>query len=200
MFDLTTLNSSSLDAALNNATSKAMENAGNPMLLYKSKLQDAGWLLGIESTSVSGQTIVLLSASITKGWVAFDEETNKKLGETAVSIWSNERPRNDDLVNLPNAKVSAQTSALVMIEGLNLQAEMKGSTVGMESAFNALIPKIVARLKSGERQWVNPRLRLSTDSYSHKKRGIIWIPVLEFLGWCDAKGRVDTRALAEDIV
>lgn len=203
MFDLTTLDTDSLKGALQNATSKAMENAGNPMLLYKSKMTTNGWLLGIECIPVAGHTVVLLSASITKGWVAFDDDTNKKLGETAISIWSHERPKAEELAGLPNAKVNAQTSALVKIDELNVQAELKGSTVGMENAFNALIPDIVQRLESGHREYVNPRLQLDTDVYTHKKRGPIYIPILTFIEWCNSEGEAQQeteRLTASDLV
>lgn len=203
MFDLSTLKSDQLKGALQAATAKSMQETGNPMLLYKSALLKDGWILGQEALPVSGKTVVLLSASITKGWIAFEIDTNKFLGETSVSLWSHEKPQPPQVPEPTAAKVNAQTSGLVLVEGLDVQAEMKGSTVGMEQAFNELIQKIVARLDSGEREFVNPRFRLDTDSYRHKKHGLKGVPKFSFLGWCNDKGEGETvgqLASAEDIV
>ena len=197
MFDLATLDQNEMSNVLANASRKLGNTGPGKLLLYKAAMGDKGWILGQEALCVTGEEVLLLSASFRKGYVAFSPN-NKKLGEVSEPVFGNNVAEPDTLASLPDAQVSAQTSVTVYVPTKDTQCEMKGSTAGMEQALDSLLAEIIERLQTGDTTYCNPRVKLGTSSYFHKggvkpdgtriPARTIHVPVLTVQAWCDTKG------------
>ena len=207
MFDLQSLDQTNLDSALAAATQKLGNTGGaGKMLLYKATMGESGWLLGQEALCVSGGTALVLSSSFRKGYVAFDSNS-KKLGEVSAPVFSTSVADPQPLNDLPDAKVNAQTSVTVMLIEQDTQAEMKGSTTGMEQAMDGLLSQIVDKLGTGDTTFCNPLVELGVSSYQHpggkKPDGTIipkrkiFVPLLTVKAWCDTSGNPKAKAELE---
>lgn len=80
----------------------------------------------------------------------------------------------------------------VCIEGSHkeLQLTFKIASVGGTGAVQKLFEDFDARLGEAEAletETVFPIVRFDTDSYMHKKRGKIWVPVIEIIGFSDGQ-------------
>lgn len=77
----------------------------------------------------------------------------------------------------------------------------KGTSIGLHNAIKALIDAIVTRIQSDPKHIV-PLIELNCDSYTHKKYGETFFPVLDIMDWVsiddgesagdDGDGEVDT--------
>ncbi len=194
MLDLMNVDQDRLQKIIAKIENQIAPDVINPILLYKAKLNEDGWVLGQEAIPCAGKEILVLFPSFRQGYVAFERKeslegkpvsSGKKLGEVSAYIFSEDEVSDAELRSFPDAKVLPQLSVLVHIDGE--QAEMKGSTAGMIDAMRLLLSKGLTRLRAGAKTYINPYVRLGCSSYIHDAWGKTYYPVLDVLDWRNDK-------------
>lgn len=187
------MNVNDLSSAL--ADSKVQEapgsNAGVNFL--KMDFESGEWSMGKDAEDVTGEDILVNTATITHGWI----------------LWSGGRPKksmvpfNQDLPMAPDSIGDDYPS-----EGRGLQGALMDdqspvafdtNSFGGRKGVDNLLGSIKAKAATGS-QFLYPQVKLGSESYANAKRGgkLVYNPIFEVVAWCNQDG-VDEEGEAPQI-
>lgn len=175
-------------------------NGGAEYLKMLTKGPDAGkWVFGQEETLVTDDALWAINpASLMHGWVAWDtHKGGAPIQELMVSI-NRDLPPFNSLPELPpgtpdpkapNVPVTLNYAQQRSIQAVCVSGEDEGtliefkhSSVGAMKAFGNLTNDLLAQLATDPDKIV-PIVKLSNESYKHKKWGWIYNPLLTIVEW-----------------
>ena len=179
-----------LARSLNNVATAAPRVGGDKQYLKMDK-GNGDWVYGQEETVVEdGSLWAINPASLTYGYISWDANQQVE-GEVMVSI---SRPLPDPSAlrtQAPDGQTTGehgwqfqQSVDLVCVSGEDVGAECqyKQSSVGARKLFAALTDALAGQLAKGSDAIV-PIIRMTSDSYKHKKWGRIFNPLFEIVEW-----------------
>jgi len=179
-----------LATALNKVdTSTVIGRSGLPMMQFKRE-GDGTWAYGQKRVIVEANSRWAINPmNFAWGYVCFGEG-NKWLGERMVPV-TQEMP---DVTTLPNTGFEWKPQWAVnmkCLDGVDAGVEVvfKTTTDGGIKAVANLINDVRDRLNGGQHDnKVTPIALLHKDSYMHKERGRVWIPVIDIVDWMPLSG------------
>lgn len=187
----TVMNPQDLTTALANSQVQETSNLAGFSFL-KIDFESGEWLLGQDSDIVTGDEILVNTASIMHGWI----------------LWSGGRP-NKSLVGFtqplptpmdsigedtPSEARSFQGALIDDGEPIAFDTNSYGGRKGVD----VLLGKIKAHSAEGSKH-LYPKVKLTSESYANKKRGgkLVYNPVFEIVAWCDQDGNEEGKAPAQ---
>lgn len=142
------------------------------------------YLLGAEEEDVTGQTIIVDTASMLHGWVIW---YNRKPEKVFKSVFENEPPRPNDING--NAPNRARAFKAVLGSDNDVSISFETSSMGGRKGVDMLLNQIRARSLSGEKDTLYPVVQLSSSSYFSSKRGsTIHNCLFKIISWVDRSG------------
>lgn len=177
----TVMNVTDLSAAL--AGSQIQETTGLAGFSFlKMDFESGEWLLGMDSDIVTDEEVLVNTTTIQHGWV----------------LWSGGRPNKSFVgftqpLPLPLAPIGEDHPAEARsFQGALGDGEMLSfdtNSYGGRKGVDTLLGKIKAHAATGS-QHLYPRVKLTSESYSNKKRGgkLTYNPMFEIMAWCNEAG------------
>jgi len=188
-----------LQTALANVNTAAIiGRTGLPMLLFKRE-GSGTWGFGQKRTiPEEGSRWAVNPLTFKYGYVCFSD-TNKVVGEHLVSV-SQPKPLITDMQDVGFPWQEEWAVNLKCLDGADAGVEVvyKATTDGGIKAIVIMVDLVRDRLNGGQHNGkIVPIVLLEKDSYQHKERGKVWIPVLNTIDWMSLDGPAPTPAPVE---
>ena len=183
-----------LQTALANVNTAAIiGRTGLPMLLFKRE-GSGTWGFGQKRTiPEEGSRWAVNPLTFKYGYVCFSD-TNKVVGEHLVSV-SQPKPLITDMQDVGFPWQEEWAVNLKCLDGADAGVEVvyKATTDGGIKAIVIMVDLVRDRLNGGQHNGkIVPIVLLEKDSYQHKERGKVWIPVLNTIDWMSLDGPAPT--------
>jgi len=188
-----------LQTALANVNTAAIiGRTGLPMLLFKRE-GSGTWGFGQKRTiPEEGSRWAVNPLTFKYGYICFSD-TNKVVGEHLVSV-SQPKPLITDMQDVGFPWQEEWAVNLKCLDGADAGVEVvyKATTDGGIKAIVIMVDLVRDRLNGGQHNGkIVPIVLLEKDSYQHKERGKVWIPVLNTIDWMSLDGPAPTPAPVE---
>jgi hypothetical protein len=187
----TVVNPTDLSTAL--AQSQVQETSALAGFSFlKIDFESGEWLLGQDGDIVSDEEILVNTPTIQHGWI----------------LWSGGRPQKSFVgftQSLPPAMAAIGEDS--PSEGRSFQGALVDdgemlafdtNSYGGRKGVDVLLGKIKAHAAEGSKH-LYPRVKLTSESYSNKKRGgkMTFNPVFEIVAWCNEEGEDEPEGAAK---
>lgn len=177
-------NPEDLVKGLQNVVSNVQAGGGTPFLRL---LRSGLWVYGAENIEVQeGSQWAVNPASLQHGWACWGD--GELLGEAMVPF-NQPLPAKNTLPDYGedwSQQLAVQLQCLTG-EDVGVQVLYKGTSLGLRTAIRELISALIGQLQRDPANCV-PVVRLEVDSYTHKKYGEVFTPVLEIVRWISFSG------------
>ena len=182
----------SLAAGLRRTKAAMPSFGGKPYLTFG---KDGLWSIGRELDGLNGETAILNIQTLKAGYVCWtnypaqDKKKHEKLGEVMRPV-SQEPVDPGDLDDFgwdwkPQHSVEGR-----LTDGDQNEFLYVTSSLGGIEAMDTILSAIIARLDSGEQEYIYPMIRFEASSYDHKQWGKTYKPEIEIVAWTDVDGDV----------
>ena len=179
-------------------TAAIIGRTGLPMLLFKRE-GSGTWGYGQKRTiPEEGSKWAVNPMTFKYGYICFND-ANKVVGEHLVSV-SQPKPLITDMQDVGFPWQEQWAVNLKCLSGADAGVEVvfKATTDGGIKAVVLMVDLIRDRINSNQHDGkIVPIVLLEKDSYQHKERGKVWIPVLNTIDWMSLDGPAPTPAPVE---
>lgn len=195
MFPTVQVNSKDLATKLQNSRvqSNAQSAAGRAFIKFDFKTGD--FFFGRDADCISGEEIVVNTASIAHGWVLWHNGTANKVYKSFADDLPEPMPSmgDDDPTEARafEARFQDDPDTVLMFET---------NSYGGRKGVDTLLSELTAQsLKNPE--YLFPVVRLESENYKAKQGGIIHNPIFTVTGWMNAAGDMlgDVKAIEEEV-
>lgn len=180
-----------LVAGLQNVTSHIGPSAGGTPFLRLGK--DGIWVYGQENIDVEeGSLWAINPYSIQHGFAAWGD--GELFGEVMVPF--NQAPPQRGSLQDYGVEWKAQTSMLMQCTSGEDKGQVvmyKGTSIGMQNAVKELVNALINQIQANPKNIV-PVVALDVDSYTHKKYGQTFVPIIDIQSWVS----METGETSED--
>ena len=191
MFPVAQNNLADLKNSLANAQDTAPVSSGVQYLTFASRRNS--WEYGREKEDVSGQKLLINSASFTHGWILWHM---RKCHTSMVSIMQ-PLPPEPEPMSKPNGEQSIPS------EGRGFQGKWEDSdeiiqfesgTMGGKNAVSKVVAEVKMRAIAGS-DYIFPLVELDSYSYINNNGDEVYAPELKVISWLNAEGETEGAAL-----
>ena len=188
----TVMNSSDLQTALSNSQIREVTGPVGFSFL-KIDFESGEWLLGPKSDLVSGDEILVNTATIQHGWILW---SGGRPNKSFVSF-TQPLPHRMDAIGEDEASEARSFQGALIDDGEPLAFDT--NSYGGRKGVDVLLGQIKAHSAEGS-AFLYPRVKLSSESYANQKRGgkLTYNPVFEVIAWCNEDG-VEENAPAPQV-
>lgn len=168
------------------ATASAMPNIGDAAYMSYAK---GVWTYGVEKDDATLETWAVNPASFQMGIIGWED--GRVVYEEMYPAGQGKTINEEELPAIAEGDsngYSRQSGLMMKSMESGVQALFKSSSHGGKSAISALSGDILAGMTDARPIAV---VKLGTESYQHKKYGLIHKPVFEIVGWADMDGNVE---------
>ena len=166
-------------------------NAGKAFLKFDFK--DGSFAVGREAEDVTGDTIIVNTASIRHGWTLWANGTPTKVS----AAFTQDLPEAPAPVGGDYPTESRSFEAAFPEEDddsiIMFDSNSYGGRKGVDTILEAVQAKSAADEDTG---YLFPIVKLDSESYKSKQGSIIHNPVFTITGWMDAQGNTEDGAAA----
>jgi hypothetical protein len=183
----TVMNPSDLAGQL--ANSQVQETSGLAGFSFlKMDFESGEWFCGMEGDDVTGDAILVNTATIQHGWILWSNNRPNKV----FTGFSQPLPPPMDPIGEDRPSEARSFQAALCDDGEPVSFD--SNSYGGRKGVDVLLGKIKAKSASGS-QHLYPRVTLTSESYTNSKRGgkLTYNPVFEITAWCDQDGVVETE-------
>jgi hypothetical protein len=156
-------------------------NAGKSFLKFD--FNTGEWYCGRDETDVTGDSVIINTASIGHGWILWSGGAPKKI----VVPFDQELPE-----AMPAEGQNTPSEARVLAGGFvdsGDQFVFETNSLGGRNGVDAVITEVIDRAQQGEQVFLYPIATLVSASYTHKSHGrVIHTPTFKITAWADVNG------------
>ncbi len=197
MFPTTQSSITDLSSALARSQVQPTAAGSGGKAFMKFDFKSGDFLFGRDAEDITGEEIVVNTASINHGWVVWANGTPRKVTASFVEP-------------LPMAPEPIEGNQPTESRGFEARFEDDADTVlifesnsfGGRKGVDSLLSEIQSRSAKGEVQYLYPVVKLTSESYKAKQGNTIHNPVFEVVGWMDQEGNragaATTAAIGND--
>jgi hypothetical protein len=160
------------------------------------------WIFGTEDNEVEDDSLwVVHPTQFRHGYIAWGDTAHGNQGEKLGEIMqpaTQPLPPMSSLDEVKGAWSQQISMQLLCIEGMDKGTKVlfNANSVGGRKAYQKIVNAVVSRIASGTTE-VAPVVVLSKDSYTHKKFGLIYTPVINIEEYRELSD-VDSLAVLDD--
>lgn len=183
----TVMNPTDLATAL--GQSQVQETQAGGFGFLKMDFETGEWLLGLDGDLVTGEEVLVNTATIQHGWVLWSGGRPKK----SFAPFNQPLPPELPPVGDDYASEARSFQGALMDDGEMLSFD--SNSYGGRKGVDMLLGAIKAHAATGS-QHLYPLVKLSSENYTNKKRGgkLTYNPVFEIVSWHDNNGVVEEGA------
>lgn len=187
-FPSTQVNPADLAGALATSQVQTTESSGQSFMKFSAS--DGGYVHGMDSEDISGESICVNTASLEHGWILWcDGKPTKTMAPFNQPLPQAPAPRTDADGDLCEPAEARGFQARFMDDDETILA-FSGNSYGARKGVDAMLSAIKLRAASGETEFLYPVVKLDSDSYKAKKaKGkTIFNPVFTIVDWANMNG------------
>lgn len=167
-------------ATSNQVRQTAPPNAGKAFLKFDFKNGD--YLFGREQQDVTGDIIVINSASFRHGWILWTDNVAQK----SMVAFNQALPEQMERNAHGEEAVESRAFEARFADDADTIIVFETSSYGGRKGCDNLLAEIQKKAASSD--FVFPKVRLASENYKAKKGGTIYNPIFEVVGWMDVDG------------
>ncbi len=160
-------------------------NAGKAFLKFDFK--NGEYLFGREQQEVTGDIIVINSASFRHGWILWTDNVAKKSMVAFNQALPDQLERNEN----GEEAVESRSFEARFSDDADTILVFETSSYGGRKGCDNLLSEI--QRKAAINDFVFPVVRLASEHYKAKKGGTIYNPIFEVVGWMDVNGQEEGK-------
>jgi len=196
MFPTVQSNTNDLRSALSKSQVTPSDNSGAGKAFIKFNYKDGSFTFGREAEDISGETIIINTATIHHGWTMWVNGSPTKVSASFAQPLP-EQPAPVD-GNAPTESRSFEAAFPEKEDDTVLVFD--SNSYGGRKGVDAVLQEVISRSGLSDTAFLFPVVQLNSESYTAKQGGLIHNPVFAIVDWMDVEGNLESasKKIAEE--